>query len=392
MSMRKLCFTAAIAMAINPVGGYAAPPSGPQIQTGLFSAMDGGGGNGRLFYKKGLSYEIPEADVEGKLNVQYQGRFTFTDYDSDSGREDVAEFDNRRVRLILKGHILNRLVSYKVSNDFQGGNQGDGSEGNDLKDAWIQLNHSDLAKLRFGQMKTPHTRQYLASSANLQFIDRSIVTSRFAIARNKGVMLHGRELGPFKYAIGVFNGESDGEGSNLPATDNNVIGVGQLSMNMGEYGSRKYEGDFRGPDAPMAMTIGASGAVGQAEIAGVESDTLDLNADFGMRCHGGSFQGEFFYESIDPDNQSSEDTIGFYVQVGKMIGENWEPAVRFGYIEPDDDVSATDDIQEYSGVVNYYVNGHALKIQTGVTWERESFRNSQDLTDLFFMTQVSALI
>ncbi len=95
----------------------------------------------------------------------------------------------------------------------------------------------------------------------------------------------------------------------------------------------------------------------------------------------------------DVDGDAGEaDLFGFYVQTGYMIDENWEPAIRFGYFAPDEDQSDIDDIDEFNVVMNYYINGHNLKLQTGVTFEVTNFDSDaggEDISDFRFETQLA---
>lgn len=356
----------------------------------------------KVYYKDGTRIET--ADFDMRINLQVQPRFTYEDIDEggrdDAGIEDdsadTASFDLRRVRAIFSGNLLNKQFSYKVQNDFR--SSGGGGQ---LKDAWLQWN-SDSANVRWGQFKVPFSRQENVSSAELQFIDRSIVNDIFAPSRHMGAMVHGPIGDGISYAVGAFNGESVGEGINQPGVDNDLAVDAAISADFGDYGSRGHEGDHRKDKSSTAFTTGVAVIYGEGTGDPLQSDTVDdfqrfdLNVDAGMRSNGLSVQTEFYYSTIDLDSIDGDagegDLFGFYVQSGYMLDENWEPAVRFSYFAPDEDISDIDDIDEFNVVLNYYINGHNLKLQTGVTFEVTNFNDDaggDDLSDFRFETQLA---
>lgn len=366
-----------------------------------FSTANAADDNGRVYYKEGTRLEF--ADFDMKINLQVQSKFTYEDVDQggrgdvglDAG-EDVTSFDLRRVRVNFTGNLLKKQFSYQVQNDFRSS-----EGGGQMKDAWLQWN-SDEANLRFGQTKIPFSRQELVSSSNLQFIDRSIVNDVFAPSRQIGALLHGPLGDAGTYYLGAFNGESEGEGINRAGQDNRLLMVAAANMNIGDYGSRGVEGDHRAKNDEFGATVGVSTLYGQGTGDVLDNDTagdfdrFDLNVDLGARCSGFSAQSEFYYSTIDLDDVDGDsgeaDLFGFYVQAGYMLDKEWELAARYAYLLPDEDVSVVDDQNEFSAVVNYYLNGHALKLQTGVTFDQTNLNPDVvdgDFTDFRFETQLA---
>ncbi len=82
------------------------------------------------------------------------------------------------------------------------------------------------------------------------------------------------------------------------------------------------------------------------------------------------------------------DIWGLYAQVGYNLDKEWGLGVRFGHFEPDSDLSDIKDQEEFNFVVNYYLNGHDLKLQNGVTWEMTNF-DSDDVTDFRYEMQLN---
>ena len=272
-----------------------------------------------------------------------------------------------------------------------------------MRDAWLQWNSED-ANVRFGQFKVPFSRQENAGSEYLMFIDRSAVSDTFAPSRQMGAMIHGplAIADGGNYFLGAYNGNSTNEGINKKGVDTDMAVDAALSMNFGDYGSRGMEGDFRKDTTSTAFTTGVaviySEGNGDPLASGTPDDfnRFDLNVDAGMRSNGLDVQAEAYYSTVDLDSVEGDagegELFGFYVQAGYLLTPEWEPAVRLGYLQPDDDLSDIDDSEEFNVVVNYLINGNALKLQTGVTWVQTNLDDEaggSDFTDFRFQTQLS---
>jgi len=349
---------------------------------------------GKLSYNQGTQFEFGD-EFSMKLNVEWKQRYSFIDTD---GGDDVSEFQVIEGRPVLSGDLLNKQFSYKLSYEF-GGYTGA------LQDAWAQWNADDAAHVRIGQYKQPFSRQDLVSETSFQLINRSIVSDVFAPHRHQGAMLHGNLDENATYALSMYNGTSDGEGQNAAGVDNKMAFAGQVTTSFGEYGSREVEGDIY-DTANLAGTIGASVGYGEGKTLTVDPMFGDFsdsnfkntiaNVDLGLRYAGLSLQSEYYYNSFDPEaSSSSVDTHGFYIQSGYFfVPKTWEIAGRFGLINPDK-TAGFDDIYEYSGVVNYYINGHALKVQTGVTAVETNYSSEsgvEDTTDVAYQVQLVGLL
>jgi len=354
----------------------------------------------RVYYQDGTRIETKDFDM--RINLEIQPRFTYEDNDQGgreeagilSDSEDIDSFDLRRVRAIFSGNLLNKRFSYKVEHDFRD-NDGKG----ELKDAWLQWN-SEQAHGRFGQFKVPFSRQENVDSSSLQFIDRSVTNEVFAPGRHMGAMVHGALSDSTGYFLGAFNGESTEEGIDRGGEDNNLAVDAAVTADFGSYGSRAFEGDLRDDKSSTAFTSGLALIYGEGENNLLTGDVaqdfkrFDLNADAGMRSNGLSVQTEFYYSNIDVDEAAVDgDVFGFYVQSGYMLDENWEPAARFSYVKSEDDLGPINDIDEFNVVLNYYIKGHLLKVQTGLTFVLTSFdadaEEEDNLSDFRFETQLS---
>ncbi len=394
--MQKLSLIAAAGLLVLPAISEAKPLDELLLDKGLVAAKDGGTDT-KVSYNHGLNFSAGD-DFDMQANLWMQTLYRYDDFDKSeaTGRDDRGGNSLKAVRLILKGNALDDSWSYKFENDFVGDREGEnGRYDNDLRDAWFQANFGDEAMLRMGQYKVPHSRQQLASDAKLQFISRSPVVNTQARGRDQGFMLHG-DPGGWHYYLGIFNGESEGESFNRDPVDNNHLGAAMITADLGDYGSREEEGDWR-EDGDFAMTFGLSGLFGQGEVSELgDFDRGDANADIGLRYMGFSAQAEYFFISTDYDALANElEENGFYIQTGYVFLDQWEGAFRFSWYEPDSDTVAVgdmEDMQEYAFGLGYYIWGHYLKVLANITLEDRNFKGGDDLGDTRYELLVSGLI
>ena len=397
--MRKLTLIAAAGLLSMPVASEAKTLNELLVEKGVISAEEAAStGSSRVSYKNGTRLEFPEQGFDIKMNLEVKTRYSYLDYDKSGGtnREDASSFNTTLARVTFDGNVLNKQFSYRVQNDFAAD-----SGGNSMRDVWLQWNLDDAAKLRMGQFKVPFGRQELNGDTKIQFIDRTNASDFFTYGRNRGAMFHGGFGDAGMYAAGIFNGVSTGEGINAPGVDNNMMGAAAVSYNFGDFGSREEEGDMR-KDGDLAGTIGAAVAFGQGSTSLTSGNTtvaddfddVRVDVDAGLRVAGFSTQAEFIYANIDYDSlgsDSGEDFYGGYVQAGYMfVPEEMELAARFGMIDPDGGL--IDEQYEYAIVYNYFLNGHALKIQTGVAWEVTNYGDDEDITDARYQVQLVGMM
>jgi hypothetical protein len=359
----------------------------------------------KVYYNDGMRLETKEVDV--KFNMLLQPYYEYTAYDRNEAASgdpgaNTNSFDLRHSQFFMSGHLMNKQFSFRLMNDFSSE-----TNGSSLADAWLQWNcDCDLFNVRAGQFFTPYSRQGGTFDQYLQFATKSVVTDAFALDRQNGAMVHGEIGDGIHYYLNVFNGESAGEGQNLGGVDTDLALSAAITAQTMGYGSRGYEGDLRENKDSTDFTGGLSSIYGRGsfgtgdDVAIADFDRFDLNGDLGMRSGGFSLQAEMYYSYLDLNNLSTDyHNWGFYTQGGFMVAENMEIAGRFGYIDFDDDFVGyngyvVDTLQEYTASFNYYMNGHSMKLQTGVTWINGEFQDdsSDNITDFQFITQLTGYL
>jgi len=374
-------------------------------------------------YDRGLYTQFKDK-FQLKIRIRLQFRFTDSAFNNAYGaigdnknypiisgtnitarrfKEDVSEFDVRRVRLVFEGFAFNPETTYFVQfrNDTNGTTTQPTTTRSttQLYDAYIDLKQIPWANLRVGQYRTLFGRQEYVSSALLQFVDRNFVAEAFVPngidRRDQGVTIHSDEKKyPINYAFGVFNGVGINLtrlGLNTPGNANELMYVGRVTADL--LGKPGYpEGDLAYSLTPQ-LAIGAS----YGYNAGLQTNTMPTTGagvntqistaiaslgngrllnqgvvnlgttgvDFIFKYKGLSLQSEGFIRNVDTRDPSARigNATGFYVQGGYFIVPGTLEVVgRYSYMDPDTR-AAQDLMTSGVGGVNWYLNGHEHKLQ-----------------------------
>jgi phosphate-selective porin len=99
------------------------------------------------------------------------------------------------------------------------------------------------------------------------------------------------------------------------------------------------------------------------EDIGKESRLL-LGADLSYHRESLSLQGEYIH--MQRDGIAELELNGWYVQGGYFLkNRHIEPAFRFDLIDKNDDKD-DDQTKIFTGGINWYIEGHALKVQANI--------------------------
>jgi len=131
-----------------------------------------------------------------------------------------------RARLAASGGIV-QAVTWRVQGEFRTGSVGTGRASVSLQDAYIRYNPGTWA-VQAGQFKTPFTREFIASLADIETADRATVVDSLAPKRDIGLM------GEYTYRqLSLWAGVFNGEGQNVTAnTDSTLLGMARLAVRL----------------------------------------------------------------------------------------------------------------------------------------------------------------
>ncbi|OGG03990.1 MAG: hypothetical protein A3F83_01675 [Candidatus Glassbacteria bacterium RIFCSPLOWO2_12_FULL_58_11] len=192
--------------------------------------------------EKGFVIRSADGSYQLKLRgyMQADGRLYYND-DEQPATNDILL---RRVRTIFEG-TLNKYTRFRIMPDF-------GQGKTVLQDSYIEFAYWPAAQLRAGKFKPPLGLERLKSGANLLFIERGQPTS-LVPNRDLGIQLGGAlAKGSLEYAVGLFNGASDGGSTDGDSNDDKDL-VGRV-----------FAHPFRkaGADLSQGLGVGIAGSVG----------------------------------------------------------------------------------------------------------------------------------
>jgi hypothetical protein len=410
-----------------------AEPVAPAKAASPAKTSDGGNvvdlGKGiKIGYDRGLYAQFKD-EFQLKVRLRLQFRYTDSSLNSAYGtagdnknypnvssagvitarqfKENISEFDVRRVRLVFEGFAFNPETTYFVQfrNDTSGTTTQPTTTRSttQLYDAYVDLKQIPWANLRVGQYRTIFGRQEYVSSALLQFVDRGLVAEAFVPntidRRDQGITLHSDDKKyPVNYAFGVFNGvgiDMTRLGLNTPSNGNELMYVGRVTADL--LGKPGYpEGDLANSQTPqlaVGVSQGYNGGL-QTNTTGVGSNTQVSTAiaslgngrllnqgvvnlgttgiDSIFKYKGLSLQAEGFVRNVDHRDQNVAIAVrrsyvgnatGFYVQGGYfVVPKTVEVVGRYSYMDPDT-LRAQDTLASALGGINWYLNGHENKLQ-----------------------------
>jgi phosphate-selective porin OprO and OprP len=340
-------------------------------------------------FGKGIHVVAQDSSYAMKVNFRTQSLMT---YDGVTSNWLV-----RRMRLKLSGFAHSPRLQYKVelglSNRDHGGESPETSNTSNLiLDAFVRYKVAGNLELWLGQTKLPGNRERVISSQKLQFVDRSLLNSRFNLDRDMGVQL--RNTWSFgavvtRQALAI----SQGEGRNRTLGNRGGLEyTGRLEvMPLGEFAG---QGDYFGADLlreerprlALGLTYdyndGAARQKGNTGSYVPDTATNSLStvlADFMFKYRGLSVMGEYASKAATGERLFDGEALvsnyytgtGVNIQAGYLFESDYEWAVRYTAIRPELD-SARDLQDMYTLGLSKYIVGHSLKLQSDVSYVIET--------------------
>lgn len=354
-------------------------------------------GKGMLnFTSKDSSFSVNFAP-----RIQFRSITTWN-YGGEKFNNPEQNFLIRRARLKFKGFAYSPKLKYKIelglsNRDISGANRFNNNAPRFLLDAVLMWNFYEHFELWAGQTKLPGNIERVISSGNLEFIDRSILNSRFNIDRDLGLQLHHlTHWGGDFYTREKF-AFSQGEGRNVTA--GNLGGfeyTGRLEML--PFGKFQHGGDYSSADLVREETFKLMLAVSydfnddavktrsnQGSYMFLSNGELyqtDISTTFvdGMlKYKGFSVMTEYAHRSANepvamqqggstPTGDIVLEGNAFNVQAGYVFPNNYQVAARYTQNNYED-VTGEAGRKEYTLGLSKYIIGHKLKVQTDFNYD-----------------------
>ena len=366
-------------------------------------------------FGKGVYVIANDSSFSMKFNARVQSLLQF---EVAAGSENIMDDMTsnwliRRSRLKFSGFAYSPKIKYKIelglsNRDHGGENIHTNNTSNLILDAFVRWNFYKNMEVWIGQTKLPGNRERVISSQKLQFVDRSLVNSRYNIDRDMGIQFRNKfNIGSIatRQALAI----SQGEGRNRtnkkdPNPANGFEYTGRVEvLPFGDFTGKGdyFSSDLKREETPK-LSIGVTYDINQNAARtggnlgsyienenGVDYEHLaTLNtilADVMFKYQGFSLLTEFAektmdrnrtYEIIQTANSTTYNIFNNYytgtgltVQAGYLLKNNLEPAIRYTTIAPElltgDIANQSRDLQEMITFgLSRYVVGHSLKIQT----------------------------
>jgi len=334
-----------------------------------------------LFFEKG------KVSFKFKYGGRIQTRFDLSKV-QEEGEKAEGELYFRRARFKSDGYLFTPKLGYKLEIDLLSGQ---------VLDAFLKWNFYQNFEIWAGQTKLRGNRERVMSSQNLQFVDRSLLNSKFNLDRDLGVwlMYHfntGESV--WRQAVSV----SRGEGRSLFLENPVPIEHGLDYTARIEYlpfGNFTNKGDYSGSDLEREPTpklsFGLSYDFNQNAVksAGHLGSTTDNEAnlrswiaDLIFKYQGFSFMSEFVDRKVyDFQHQTIEQYTdyvsdfytgqAFNMQSGYVFKRNYEVAARYTQVRPQENW-AYNDLTEYTFALSKFIVQHKIKAQTDFSIRQEA--------------------
>ena len=214
-----------------------------------------------------------------------------------------------RARLTAAGGIATDFT-WRVQGEFRSGNVGAGKASVRLTDAYVRWKRKDLG-IQVGQYKTPFTREYMTSLADLETADRSAVVDSLAPKRDIGLMADYEVRRKVTLSAGLFNGEGENTTANKDST---LLGVARVAVRpMSEVAIGANVARYFGDSTRFGADVNYQGprVTVRGEVVAQARDRVGGKRDYGWLALGGvqlidQVQLIFRYEEFRRDQISRQ--------------------------------------------------------------------------------------
>jgi hypothetical protein len=341
---------------------------------------------------KGLTVSFGDAfslNIRSRIQFRYQLNIPAPD---DAGNRNMRQTVNiGTARLWFSGHALTPKLTYMIQLAVAGRDYRDGAT-SPIFDAFVDYKaHRDIG-IRAGQYFVPFDRLRTVREFALQMADRPRPVGELTLDRDAGVMIYSdnflHDRSPVAYRLGAFGGG----GTNLVnGKKPGGLFVGRLELRPLGPIDDDSEGDLERRKKPGL-------ALGGAFAANLNTDRLRSTtgptfvggtthyyhgaADLTFKWRGLAVQGEYLrkvasinaIESVDDDGMDATEYTrsgqGWVAQTSYVFDPPIELVARMSgmYALGSTDPAYYADLrargQEIAAGLNYYINGHRMKLQT----------------------------
>src|SRR6478735_1809082 len=339
----------------------------------------------------GVTVEVGDRfslNVKSRIQLRYQYHQSQPNGAGERTEDQVVNIGT--LRLWFSGKLLLPELSYMIQLALADRDYRDGAK-SPVYDAYVDwAPHRDV-NVRAGQYFVPFDRLRTVREWALQMADRPRPVGELTLDRDVGLMYYSDHFLADDSPVAVRAGVFGGGGINLTtAKEPGALFVGRLELRpLGDIDDDK-EGDLERRKKP-GLAIGGAFAANvntnrQKSTTGITyvggtTDYLHAAADLVFKWQGFAVQGEYLWKQASQDTIDSVDAAGDPVTEYTRSGQGWVVQASYTFDPPFEVVGRLSGMyafentdpafvtetdtrgQEMAGGLNYYFNGHKMKMQ-----------------------------
>ena len=335
--------------------------------------------NIEIGYKNGLYIKTKDGKYSLRLHFLLQPQYQYLAADR---ANNINTFTSRRGQMRFFGNFFDPKLKFRVMFELPG-TQG-GATAN-LRDMWVDWQWKKYFQIKIGQFFVFYDHENLEPTWALQFVDRSIINAHLGFERDLGVDVHGSLFSDrLEYDVFLMNGD----GRNQINLNSKLMIGGRIVTNI--LGKHNYFiSDLKKlRDPNLAIGVATIYDMGNASIDNNRLTRVTGDIAF---CYQGF--SALALANMAYNITKKETDYGFLGQIGFFpfsnrleVAGRWAKIFKNGALGTD-----TIDLQEVGVSLNYYFNGHHVKLQADYSrlWNNAGIQGRNDdrvrlQTQLFF--------
>ncbi len=319
-------------------------------------------------YKNGLYIKTKDGKYSLRLHFLLQPHYQYL---VANGVSNTNTFSLRRGQIRFFGNFFDPKLKFRVMFELPG-TQG-GTTAN-LRDMWVDWQWKKYFQIKMGQFLVSFDHENMEPSWALQFVDRTMINNHLGFERDAGVDVHGSFfLDHIEYDLFLVNGD----GRNQINLNDKFMTGGRIVANI--VGKHNYLLPDLEKSSKPNLALGAA-AIYDMGNASINNNKLTrITGDIAFRYLGFSILA---LANIAYNSTKGEIDYGFLGQTGFFLfPERFEVAGRWAKISKNGALGTdTIDPQETGMSLNYYFNGHHVKLQTDYShlWNNAAIQDRND--------------
>jgi hypothetical protein len=345
----------------------------------------------RVSAEPGRGFTVAVGDV---FSATLRARIQLRNTTVVNGTEVTDNVELRTARIWWTGNVIDPNVRYGVQlalgpNDFEPGNP------SPLFDAFIESTHIRELNIKAGQFFVPFDRARTVRESALMATDRAEVIRELTLDRDVGIVVSSSDLfglgGHLGYSVGFFGG--DGR-NRVQTAYPGFLYTARISVRpMGAFDDDQESDQTRGEHPRLGLGVAfayntntdrprsTTGTRNLLVYQRARPDYVHFAADAVFKWAGFSFLGEIVWREADRNSwdyqsdaganitEHTRSGWGYVFQLGMLVYEGLELWSRWDHLIANEG-TAPDLIRQADELghtlaagANYYINGHALKLQ-----------------------------